>query len=164
MVRSIASFSFIILAVLALAGCRNSLSDERANAVLKDLARELTQMESPSVEQRMERVKAVCDKQGVDQDSFARYLKDHPGSEKVLAGYMTEILQQQLGERKLAFEKKLEDLRKEHQTAVDGIKADTAKRITQTEGAAKVEIEQLKADFEKKREATLKAISELRLQ
>lgn len=163
MVRSIAPLVFLIIAAPAVTGCHSSLSREKATAVLKDLAKELVLMEGSSIEDRMERVKLVCEKNGVEVESFARYLHENPEAEKLLADHMNDLLANQIEQKKAAFRQKLEEFDKQNRESIEAVKAEMKKRIKEIEETSQAEIERLKSDFNKRREDTLKAISELQL-
>jgi hypothetical protein len=157
--------SAILLAfAIGFAGCAKGLTEEQAGAVLQGLAGELVKLEGATGGDKMAAVKAVCEKEGIEIDAFARYLDEHPDAD----GKLGELMQK-------AFEADLTAKQKVHAAEIAAVEAHATKAAAsrkaeilgkkQTmENAMQAKIAELQDAFEKK-EAELKAtIAEVRKQ
>ena len=154
----------ILAALFLMVGCREELSTEKADTVLKELALKLAGMEGSSPEARMGEVRGVCAKQGIEIKTLAAYLSEHPDSADKLAGYIAD-----------EFAKELADKRKEYQAKLDQIDIQATKDLASAKDKAEAErkalkakrdkeLEKLKKEFETRQAELEKAIAAVKSQ
>jgi len=154
----------LLAALLFLAGCREKLSDEKADAILKDLAARLVEMEDSSGETRMAEVRAICAEHGAEIKALAAYLKDNPNSEDSLARYMGDAFDKQLAEKKKKYSEQLKEIDKTTKETVDTLKESSETRMKTLGTSTAGELEKLKAHFDKKQAELEKAIAAVKAQ
>ena len=154
--------SVILLAfAIGLAGCAKGLTDEQSGAVLQGLAGELVKLEGATGGDKIAAVKAVCEKEGVEVEAFARYLDEHPDADGTLGELMQKAFEADLAAKKKAHAAEISEVEADAKKAAAGRKAEILGKKQEMENAMQANIAELQNAFEKK-EAELKAtIAEL---
>jgi len=148
-----------LLALLALCGCREKLSDAQAVEIMKEVAAELSKMQDASMDSKLDKVRLACDKKAVKLETFAQYVKDHPEAEKQLADLTVERLKEQSGGKSTRLDGELARLKEETDRKLEGINQALEQKKAELERARAQELEKLKQEFEKKQEELLAEIA-----
>jgi hypothetical protein len=154
--------ALLSLLLLLAAGCNKPISDQEANAVIREIAAELVAMEAASTDARMEKVTAACNKQKLDVKGFAAYLKEHPDVEQRLVAAMQESFQKEFDAYTARKEQEIRTLAAD--PAALAAKADLAAKLSELKQATDQDLEKMQADFNQKRQALLKEIDALKAQ
>jgi hypothetical protein len=162
--RSLSITVAMLTLVFVVAGCVKSLPPEKADAVLAGLAAELVKMEGASGDDKMAKVKAVCEKEGVEVASFARYLEENSGADSKLAELIQQAFADELAAKKKAYAAEIAKVEADAKQAASDRKTEILARKQTMENATQAKIAEMENRFKKKQEELKNAIAEIRKQ
>jgi hypothetical protein len=153
--------AIVLIAFLAI-GCAPKLTDAQAESIMQGVATELVKLEGASAESKMDKVKLVCDQQGVKVEAFSRYLHDNKGADEKMATIMTGILEKNLAESKQQLAAELAKVNADAQKAVAETKAGLEKKAKDLLDKGEQDLATKKAEFEKKQKELQETIAKVR--
>lgn len=155
----------ILLALaISLVGCAKGLPEDKAEAILQSLAGELVKLEGAAGGDKMAKVKVVCEKEGVEVDTFARYLDEHPDADRRLGDLMQQAFEADLATKKKAYAAEIAEVKADASKAAIEDKAEILVKKQELENAMQAKIAELQNEFKTKEQDLKIAIAKIRAQ